>query len=62
LYTTISRVPRTWGHREGDLTLNGDLTKFNFDSIFWVTNMVSNLAYARWCDIYPEIRNKLEFY
>ena len=62
LYSTITRVPKTWGHRENDKTLSGDLTRFNFDSAFWVMNMVSNLAYTRWSDIYPEIRGKLGRY
>lgn len=62
LYSSIKRIPKTWGHREGDLTLAGDVTKFNFDSAYWVFNMVANFAYNRWCDIYPMIRDKLMNY
>ena len=34
----------------------GDYKKFSWDSAWWVTNLVSNLAYDRWSRVYPDIK------
>lgn len=34
--------------------------KFDLTKQFWVENMVSNLAYFRWRDIYPVLRRKID--
>ena len=62
IYASVYRAPSTWGQREGDDTFTGDILKFNFDSAFWVFNMVANLAYNRWSDVYPEIVEKIKYY
>ena len=36
--------------------LKGDYKKFSWDSAWWVTNLVSNLAYDRWSRIFPTSR------
>ncbi|MDG3004920.1 dipeptidase [Paludisphaera mucosa] len=35
---------------------DGDYQKFSWDSAWWVTNLVSNLAYDRWSRVYPDVR------
>jgi dipeptidase len=37
--------------------VEGDYHKFSWDSAWWVTNVVSNLAYDRWSRVYPDIRS-----
>jgi len=34
----------------------GDYHKFSWDSAWWVTNLVSNLAYDRWSRVFPDIQ------
>eukprot|EP00906_Rhabdomonas_costata_P033577 RCo047307 len=53
LYAGISEVPFSMGE------LSGDATRFSFQSAYWVTNMVCNLAYSRWSLIYREVRAKI---
>ena len=36
--------------------VEGDYHRFSWDSAWWVTNVVSNLAYDRWSRVYPDIR------
>ena len=33
-----------------------DTSRFSFDKMFWVSNMVANLAYSRWSDVYPKVK------
>jgi dipeptidase len=47
LYCGISALPEPY--------VRGDYKKFAWDSAWWVTNVVSNLAYDRWSRIYPDI-------
>jgi dipeptidase len=48
LYCAIDALPEPY--------TRGDYRKFSWDSAWWVTNLVSNLAYDRWSRIYPDIR------
>jgi dipeptidase len=48
LYCGISALPEPY--------VRGDYKKFAWDSAWWVTNLVSNLAYDRWSRIYPDIK------
>ncbi len=48
LYCGIDAVP-------GPYT-KGDYQKFSWDSAWWVTNLVSNLAYDRWSRVIPDIQ------
>jgi len=59
LFSSITRIPSSWGMPEGDKTLNGDLTRFSFDHAFWVFNMIANLAYPRWNAVYPDVASAI---
>ena len=48
LYCSIDALPAAY--------TDGDYQKFSWDSAWWVTNLVSNLAYDRWSRVYPDIR------
>jgi dipeptidase len=48
-----------YGHGAQDGVLV-PLLEFNITKAFWVQNMVSNLAYSRWSDIYPVLRTKID--
>jgi len=49
MYASITKIP--YPYRQG----NGSMMKFTMESAFWIFNMVSNYAYTRYCDMYPEI-------
>lgn len=36
------------------------ILQFNINYAFWIQNMVSNLAYSRWNDIYPIVKAKID--
>ena len=36
--------------------VKGDYKKFSWDSAWWVTNLVSNLAYDRWSRVIPDVQ------
>jgi dipeptidase len=48
LYCSIDGLP--------DAYTRGDYRHFSWDSAWWVTNLVSNLAYDRWSRVFPDIR------
>jgi dipeptidase len=48
LYCSIDAVPEAFAR--------GDYHKFTWDSAWWVTNLVSNLAYDRWSRVFPDIQ------
>jgi dipeptidase len=48
LYCAIDSLPAPY--------TRGDYKKFSWDSAWWVTNLVSNLAYDRWSRVVPDIR------
>ena len=47
LYCSIDALPASY--------TNGDYRKFSWDSAWWVTNLVSNLAYDRWSRVFPDV-------
>lgn len=49
MYTSITEIP--YPYKKG----NGSMMDFTMESAFWIFNMVSNFAYTRYCDMYPEI-------
>jgi len=53
MYGAITKVPDS-------LVLGGKAKIMNFseDSAFWIFNLVSQMAYDRWDQLYPEILNK----
>ena len=48
LYCSIGTLPEAY--------TRGDYKKFSWDSAWWVTNLVSNLAYDRWSRVFPDIQ------
>ncbi len=52
MYCGITEVP--WAYAHG----NGDIMEFTTESAFWVFNQLSNFAYSRASEIYPDIRQK----
>jgi dipeptidase len=48
LYCAINTLPEPY--------TRGDYKKFSWDSAWWITNMVSNLAYDRWSRVIPDIQ------
>lgn len=48
LYCSISALPEAFAR--------GDYHKFSWDSAWWMTNLVSNLAYDRWSRVFPDIQ------
>ena len=48
LYCSIGALP--------DAFARGDYHKFSWDSAWWVSNLVSNLAYDRWSRVFPDIQ------
>ena len=48
LYCAIDALPEPY--------MRGDYKKFSWDSAWWVTNLVSNLAYDRWSRVIPDIQ------
>ncbi|WP_165229629.1 dipeptidase [Aquisphaera insulae] len=52
LYCSIGSLPAAYER--------GDYQKFSWESAWWVTNLVSNLAYDRWSRVYPDVRKAQE--
>jgi hypothetical protein len=44
------------GPQDGEMQ---PLLQFDMTKAFWIQNMVSNLAYSRWSDIYPIVKQKM---
>lgn len=55
--TRISPAYAGMGPQDGVVS---PLLKLDLTKAFWVQNMVSNLAYYRWKDIYPILRQKID--
>ena len=47
LYCSIDALP--------DAYTRGDYLRLSWDSAWWVTNLVSNLAYDRWSRVFPDV-------
>ena len=60
LYTASTRIAKPYAGRGPQDGVPSPLLKLNLGKAFWVQNMVSNLAYSRWSDIYPVVRHKIE--
>ena len=48
LYCGITALPAPY--------VKGDYKKFEWDSAWWVSNLVSNLCYDRWSRIFPDVQ------
>jgi len=55
IYGTNNKAPSTYERVAEDNTVYGDTLLFDFDKAFWVFNMVTNYAYERWSEVYPEV-------
>jgi len=53
----VSEAYRGIGPQDG---VKQPILEFNLKKAFWVQNMVSNFAYARWSDIYPILRTRID--
>ncbi len=49
MYASITKIPKPFA------VGNGSMMDFTMESAFWIFNMVSNYAYTRYSDMYPEI-------
>ena len=54
IYGVTTQVPTCLG----DGTLFANVLDFDITQMFWLTNMIANLAYTRYNLIGPEIRQK----
>lgn len=52
MFASITKIPKPFE------VGNGSLTHFTTDAAFWIFNLVSNFAYTRYSDIYPEIQQR----
>jgi dipeptidase len=60
VYGSATAVPKPYagkGSQDGIVT---PLMEFDLSKAFWVQNMVSNLCYSRWSDIYPVVRTRID--
>ena len=48
LYCGITALPAPY--------VKGEYRKFEWDSAWWVSNLVSNLCYDRWSRVYPDVK------
>jgi dipeptidase len=60
IYSASTRLPKAYylgpGSQDG---VKQPLLQFDVNQAFWIQNMVSNLAYSRWNDIYPMVQAKI---
>jgi dipeptidase len=60
VYGSATAVPKPYagpGAQDGVVT---PILQFDLSKAFWVQNMVSNLCYSRWSDVYPLVRAKID--
>ena len=55
--TAVSKAFAGLGAQDGVVE---PILQFDVTKAFWVQNMVSNLCYSRWRDIYPVLRQKID--
>jgi len=60
IYSSSYRVPPAYAGKGSQDGIKTPLLQFDMTKAFWVQNMVSNLCYSRWADIYPELRNHID--
>ncbi|KAK2957241.1 putative peptidase C69 [Blattamonas nauphoetae] len=52
-FSAVRRVHKTYLQND-----DHNINKFSFDSLFWIHNLVSNLCYSNYANIYPEVQAK----
>ena len=60
LYSSSSSISKAFAGKGAQDGVTEPILKFDLSKAFWVQNMVSNLCYSRWVDIYPDVRAKID--
>ena len=60
VYSVSTAVSSAYGGKGAQDGVMEPILKFDLSKAFWVQNMVSNLCYSRWRDIYPVVRQKID--
>ncbi|GMI03160.1 hypothetical protein TrRE_jg5856 [Triparma retinervis] len=59
IYAAARELPKSFAGKGPQDGVVPPMMKFDVDSAFYVTNLVSNWAYSRWADIYPVVLDKI---
>jgi dipeptidase len=62
IYAAARELPKSFAGKGPQDGVVPPMMKFDIDSAFYVTNLVSNWAYSRWADIYPVVLERIEKY
>ena len=60
IYASSREIPQAYagvGPQDG---VQSTILQWDMSKAFWVQNMVANLAYFRWSDVYPILRDKIQ--
>lgn len=60
VYGSATAVPKPYAGKGAQDGVTTPLLTFDLRKAFWVQNMVSNFCYARWKDVYPVVRRKID--
>lgn len=60
VYSASKMIPQPYAGSGSQDGVSSPLLQLDIGKAFWVQNMVANLAYFRWNDIYPLIRKKID--
>ena len=63
VYGVSTRIPAAWGDRVGQVPngavpygVDASALHFNFDSAWWIFNLVANYAYAKYAPVHAEVQ------
>uniref|UniRef100_A0A7S3LFR9 Dipeptidase n=1 Tax=Amphora coffeiformis TaxID=265554 RepID=A0A7S3LFR9_9STRA len=59
-YSSSTAVSPAFAGKGAQDGVTEPILQFDLTKAFWVQNMVSNLCYSRWRDIYPVLRRKID--
>lgn len=62
IYTSSRGVPQAFAGRGSQDGIVTGLLQFDLTKAFWVQNMVSNWVYSRWKDMYPLLKEHIDYY
>lgn len=60
IYSSSTAVPSAFEGKGAQDGVTEPILSFDLTKAFWVQNMVSNLCYSRWRDIYPVLRRRID--
>ncbi|KAL7555908.1 hypothetical protein ACA910_010856 [Epithemia clementina (nom. ined.)] len=60
IYSASTRIAKPYAGQGTQDGVLAPLLQFDLTKAFWVQNMVSNFAYSRWKDVYPQVRHKIQ--